>query len=477
MSSLRRKGIRIAVAVFVAAIITVAMVAPVLAQQGPEIRVTDSEERADQPDVAIDSNGNVHIAYCDYVGDRSSYEIFYTMLDNNGSTLIDDTLISDYDDYKSKRPAIAVDSQDKVHIVWQDKRWNWQGELAYTKLDPYKDDRNGDAANEPTITLVDDKRLTDSDDADAHARIAIDSNDYIHIVSESAEDHDKIYYMKIDDNGDEEIPQTVARLTDEVGHSRPNVAVDSNNNPHITWDELSGVTDTWELYYMMLDGSDGSTLIDATLITPDDGKRSARASIVVDFKDNVHIVWRDKRNDISQIYYTKLDPSLDDQNGGPANESVITLINDTALTPDDVSRTYPTSAIHCGHYIHITWYDWETDDVHYMILDSNGNTVVDDRALTTTGTATTTTAWTIAYLDVDSNGKAHIVWCDNRHMNLDGGWEVYYTSYQGPSCPSPPVGGEAYPVNKVSLLAPWLSLALLLAVGGGVLAVRRRRAN
>jgi len=42
--------------------------------------------------------------------------------------------------------------------------------------------------------------------------------------------------------------------------------------------------------------------------------------------------------------------------------------------------------------------------------------------------------------------------------------------------PPPPVGGEVYPVNKVSLLAPWLGLALLLAAGGGILVMRRRRA-
>ena len=40
---------------------------------------------------------------------------------------------------------------------------------------------------------------------------------------------------------------------------------------------------------------------------------------------------------------------------------------------------------------------------------------------------------------------------------------------------TPGVGGEAYPVNKVTLLAPWLGLALFLA-GGGILAMRRRRA-
>ena len=38
------------------------------------------------------------------------------------------------------------------------------------------------------------------------------------------------------------------------------------------------------------------------------------------------------------------------------------------------------------------------------------------------------------------------------------------------------VGGEVYLVNKLSLLAPWLSLILILAIGGGIFALRRRRA-
>jgi hypothetical protein len=40
-------------------------------------------------------------------------------------------------------------------------------------------------------------------------------------------------------------------------------------------------------------------------------------------------------------------------------------------------------------------------------------------------------------------------------------------------CPEAAVGGEAYPVNKVGLLAPWLALAVII-VAGGVYLVRRR---
>lgn len=38
------------------------------------------------------------------------------------------------------------------------------------------------------------------------------------------------------------------------------------------------------------------------------------------------------------------------------------------------------------------------------------------------------------------------------------------------------VGGEVYPINKVSVLAPWLVLILILAIGGGIFVLRRHRA-
>jgi hypothetical protein len=40
-----------------------------------------------------------------------------------------------------------------------------------------------------------------------------------------------------------------------------------------------------------------------------------------------------------------------------------------------------------------------------------------------------------------------------------------------------PVGGEAYPVNGASVLAPWIAAAVLLVAGAGWLALRRRRAR
>jgi len=591
MSSTRRKGIGILVSIFVATVMMFTLVVPALAQQGPEIRVTDFESIADQQVVAVDSEGNVHIAYSVYPegllyttvepldqADRwrtfataaedhnsnpqtglnngmDSWEIWYTMLDNNGNTLIDDTLITEMDGWEADFPAIVVDSEDKVHIVWWECEFD---DLFYTKLDPSLDDRDGDAADESVITMVDDTRLTFFEDVyGGGLQIAIDSNDNIHIVFLSYDYG--ICYLQIDNEGNINIAPIVLQATSYFFYFF-SVAVDSNNNAHIAWDDEED-TMTYEIYYMMLDGSDGSTLIDGTQITPDDGKKSKRPSILTDLQDKVHIIWQDKRGLETEIYHTKLNPSLDDQDGDSADESAITLIDDTSLTPDDGDKSnHPTSAIQCGRYIHMTWNEEHEGAegpayLHYMVLDNDGSIVVADSALITEKTLVRTDPWSLANLDVDSNGKAHIVWCDNR----DGGWdyfEVYYTNYEGPPCTCRPefsampttgptplevqftdesardfnswswdfgdggtsneqnpmhvytrpgpftvslnvsgpcgsgtetkidyihpyttgVGGEAYPVNKLAVLVPWIAASMAI-MAGSFMALRRRRAQ
>lgn len=226
------------------------------------------------------------------------------------------------------------------------------------------------------------------------------------------------------------------RVTDSQARAdQPDVVIDSNGNTHIVYcDDYN--TSSREIWYTMLD-SNGNTLIDDTRLTDDDGYESTRPGIVIDSSNKVHITFRDQRWDsgsYQEVTYTKLDPSLDDQNGDAADAATITAVGIKALTPDDGNRSrHPAIASSGnGQQIHITWEESDDPDgpnIHYLILDTNGNTLVSDTALTTNETAEPTTYWTIPYLDVDADGKAHIVWSDYR----DGNNEVYYTTYQGPA--------------------------------------------
>ena len=310
-----------------------------------------------------------------------------------------------------------------LHIVWQESGGRY---IAYTKLDPGLDDQDGSSADPTTITIVDDTYLYDGGSYQQHPRLAIDSNDGVHIVWADYDDNN-IFYMKLDNTGAPLVGPTVL-MAAYAWYARPDLALDSNDNVHITWNTNES-TSTYEVYYKMLDGSDGSTLINATLITPDDNESSRRQSIVVDFEDKVHVIWQDKRGTQAEIYYTKLDPSLDDQDGSAANEAAITVIDDTVLTPDDGNKSYnPQSAILCGRYIHVAHYEFRSSpsrtDVYFMTLDTDGTITVPSTPLTARGTVdySTSEADNTPNLAVDANGTTHVVWCDDR----DGDYQVFY---------------------------------------------------
>ncbi|MDB9822916.1 hypothetical protein OAC89_04370 [Deltaproteobacteria bacterium] len=426
----------------------------------------------DQPDVAIDSKGNVHMVYYAGIHHWEYREIWYTMLDNAGNVLIDDTEIT-FTEGKSKHPTIVIDSNDMVHIAWSESLDPEEegcpyGTIFYTKLDPSLDNQDGSEADPEAITVVEVKPLTElTDPMDCmgnpiHPRMAIDSNDNIHIVAEMSWEYGQVYYMKIDDNGNVLIDAGVVRETEWNWQGRPNVAVDSNNDVHIVWGEY--LERTWDVFYAMLDGNatdlEDIILIDATMISLDDFYSSKRPSIVVDSEGMVHIIWQDKRaqddEGTTEIYYTKVDPSADDQDSSPADEEAITVIDDTALTEDDGIKSFnPQSAISCGDYIHIAYYDGEVEegegdiDVLFMIIDTDSIIVEDGIALTDSGNVTFTTSGVdnMPNLDVDANGKAHIVWCE-----LVAEYpEISYAAYQGPECVAA-VAGVNCDVSNVVVL-------------------------
>jgi len=450
----------------VISIMMLVQAAPALAQQGPEIPITDHTSLAEYPDVAFDSNGNIHIVYSDDV-DSDSREIWYTMLDSSGSTLIGDTQITADDDEHSVRPTIGVDSNNRVHIVWQDQGGT---AIAYTKLNPYLDDRDGDPADPATITVVDDTTLA-YDDVNYYQqwpRLAIDSAGNVNVVWNSY--YEGIFYLQTDNNGNITVAEKMLKdcSTYYTYRSAADVAVDSNDNVHITWSDYED-TDEYEIYYMMLNGSDGSTLIDYTRMTPDDYEISKASTINVDSDDNVHLVWKDGRGDGQAVYYTKLNPGLDDQDGDAADPSAITLIDDKPVSIDsaNVWVQWVSSDIQCGRYIHIAWVDYYDANLYYMIINTNGNTVVPNTQMTSTGSVTYYYYTPVARIAAEYDGMAHMVWCDSRY----GGYDIYYTTYQGPPCE------EEKRAAKVPTVNEWGMIILTLLFAGSALwfIIRQRK--
>ncbi|RJU98819.1 MAG: hypothetical protein DWC10_02835, partial [Candidatus Poseidoniales archaeon] len=140
------------------------------------------------PDIAVDEFDRIHVVWADKAGQHA---IMYSALspwnapmdgmasDDGTITAIDDTIIERRSQNRDW-PAIDIDSQNNVHIVWQDnydelgKFFN-QPQIYYSMIQP-------DISNGATVTLFDDSLLTPIIGHKGHPDVVVDANDYVQIA-------------------------------------------------------------------------------------------------------------------------------------------------------------------------------------------------------------------------------------------------------------------------------------------------------
>ena len=166
----------------------------------------------------------------------------------------------------------------------------------------------------------------------------------------------------------------------------------------------------------------GNVLIDSTRISNAGQVKSWHPDIAIDQNDFVHIVWADKAGSSPAIMYTALNPSMDDQDGDSALDTVISAIDDTVVVQKSKNRDWPAIAVDSLGGVHITWEDsWDElnkfysqPQIYYSMLlpdfpIQQAVTKIDDTLITPI----------IGHkghpdIAVDAQDKVQIVWDDTR---------------------------------------------------------------
>ena len=284
----------------------------------------------------------------------------------------------------SKNPSIDVDTNDNIHIVWNDVTPG-NSELYYCK-----------STNEGISWMT--KRLTWNSGISETPAIVTDSSNHIHLVWEDkTPGNAEIYYRKSTNGGTN---WTTKRLTWNSGESEfPKIAVDSSNHIHVVWyDDMTG---NYEIYHKK--STNGGTNWTTKRLTWNSGS-SIVPSIAIDTSDNIQVVWQDSTPGKSEIYYKK------STNGG-MNWTV------KRLTWNPGSSYYPDIATDVSDHTHATWYDWTSgrDDIYYM-RSTDGGVSWSTKRLTWTAGASYNPSITS-----DSLNNIHIVWIEEI-----GAYEIYY---------------------------------------------------
>jgi len=335
------------------------------------IAVTGGSGDADHPMPVFDADGNLHMVW-DEQGGEGDRELFYTELAPDGSTLIPPTPLTSAG-AGVRRPALAVDGAGRVHIVWQDQRVDsGSAEVFYMVIDP---------STPGSLVVIPDRLLSPDDGVRSkRPKIAIDPNGDAHVVWEETSRSGEVFYTKIGISTDPITSELVAttlvapravftggEFQDRI---RPSIAIDSLGSVHLGINEQLGTRDA-EIYYMMLDGGDGETIIDATLVTPDDGFRRRFPSIGVMPDDTVVLVYQDQRlraggGEIGdgeiEVFMTHFDPALQLAADGfvagdPGDIDVMRLGPDVLVSDDDGIRSnHPAAIVDSSGIIRVTYF-------------------------------------------------------------------------------------------------------------------------
>jgi hypothetical protein len=228
------------------------------------------------PEIAVDSNNNVHLVWQDWEGLLSVDILYMRYVDG---VWMDKQVIShsceDGNCFGASDPELVIDSNDFVHVIFREGVGNWKARLYYTKING----SNGTVV-EPikNITAERDFRYEDQYATD----LAVDSMGRIHATGIFYIGGKFATYIFLDNNGN------VLEYDDSV--KTYCIAIDPFDNIHIAY--LDGV----DLFYYRYDNGN---MMDFMKITDGQGPYYD-PNMVTDSEGNVHLAYAQR---VGALFY------------------------------------------------------------------------------------------------------------------------------------------------------------------------------
>ncbi len=319
---------------------------------GDSIRLTFNPDVTTNISSAVDIDGDIHVVWEDYRSGNG--DIYYVKLDAEGNKLTNDAKISN-DSARSIHPVIAVDADGHVYIVWESvtngtselyfaKLWYYAGNITFLENGLRVSDSNPANSTEPDIivcpdgnvamvwtdarndigdgnleiyykrlratgvSLTTDTRITGDVGMSEHPKLDIGPDDMIHIVWYDFRDSSSglvinhgVFYRKVLQDGTPVTNET--RITFASPISRPDIAVDTDGNVHVVFDDDRYAS--FDIFYTLLD-QDGNTLVDDRNISPKDDYQSRYPRISLSDSDAVDVVWQDNATESWTVHYSAM---------------------------------------------------------------------------------------------------------------------------------------------------------------------------
>jgi hypothetical protein len=384
----------------------------------PEVVSTESSLRSLRPAIAVDSNDNVHIVWHDltaYSGAGGDEDIFYKCWNTTTESWTSTIVLSDSSSGASIAPEIAADELGNVHVAWRDVT----GLLSSGgDADVFYRLWNVTTGSWSAIELVSSESSNNMNWLSIAAKggeafvVWQDPTNYLG----SGTDTDLLFKMR-QLGGTWTTAEVVS--TESWSISRfPAIALDNETNVHVSWDDgsdYSGAGLDQDVFYKYRNYTTGvwST---TEVISTESGSFSERSSIIVDRFGNRHITWFDGSNYLSSgsdhdIFYKKWNTST-------STWTTTEVISTESNGNSDV----PSIIVNKNGDVLIFWFD-TTDylnagldqDIFYKYWNATSGTWSSAKVITEN---MADDSWR-PEVAIDSKERIHVVWMD-RTNNYGG---------------------------------------------------------
>ncbi|MHC4534016.1 MAG: Calx-beta domain-containing protein [Planctomycetota bacterium] len=348
------------------------------------------------PDSAIDSEGNIWVVW-EHAVITGDSDIYIGMLPEGGSAFEPSQLVfSDPDD--QRKPAIAIDGDDTIYVVWQSKDSNgFRDIFVSTSI-------NGTDWSNPVKVNSGDP---DNESNQISPAIGIDGTGKVYIAWEdhSKGDLDKDIWAASSTDGINWDPELDDDPLNPNNQTEPSISIDlSDNTAYIFWtDERNATKDIY--------AAKSTSWIPGPLVSTNSNQWSPVGETPMgDPIGDIHLLWVDDYNGYDDIFYGK-----DDSDPPYEGTSIID-------EPETFQSSPSMSIAVSGSKVYACWQDSRNvsgnadTDIYYTVKndsdsDFGTNILVNDDIGTFTQTS--------PVIGTDMNGNPFMVWVDNREGNND----------------------------------------------------------
>ncbi|MBN2149920.1 MAG: hypothetical protein JW839_00610 [Candidatus Lokiarchaeota archaeon] len=393
-----------------------------------ELVSSESADHSYNPDVVVDGDGNVHVAWYDqstYGSSGSDFDIFYKVWNATTSSWLPTEVVSTASTSTSRNPSIGVDGDGNVHVAWEDAApiggsgSDW--DIMYRC-------RNATEGIWWSMEVV----SAESNSTSFNPDVKVDAAGNVHVAWDDqtnfgsiGTDYDITYKVR---NALTNLwsPTSVVSTESEYEAIKPSLDIDGDGNVHVAWYDFSvygGSGADADIFYKRWNATT-TNWSTTEVVSTESGESSYSPSLGVDAEGNVHVAWDDPTG-ISgagadfDIFYKCWNASLDAW-------STTTVVSE-GISADSRS---PSLAVDTAGSVHVAWHD-DSDyggsgmdpDIFYRCWNATGGgwAAIEVASTDSLGDSSNPS------LAVASDGSLHVAWHeDYDYGSMGTDYDIFY---------------------------------------------------